>query len=291
MATASTPTWLNQVFYPFRPHYIEVDGGKMHYVDEGEGEVILFVHGTPAWSFLYREQIKHLRQNYRCIAVDHIGFGLSDKPADFEGTPQAHVRNLAQLIEKLQLSNITLVVHDFGGPIGLGAALENPEKVRQLVILNTWLWATKHEKEVQKIDGILKSLLGRFLYLSLNFSPKVLMKKSFFNRNMLPKAVHQHYIKVFPNRQARLGLYKIGLSLAGASHWYEAQHNKLHALENKPVLIVWGMKDPFIRPAYLEKWKHIFPQAEVVTTESGHFLQEEVPQEVTAAIEKLMKEC
>jgi len=111
--------WLDTKEYPFSSNYLETQWGKIHYLDEGKGETILFVHGTPTWSFLYRNYIKELSKNYRCIALDHLGFGLSDKPKNFPGTPQLHSENLKALIDALQLKDITLVVHDFGGPIGL----------------------------------------------------------------------------------------------------------------------------------------------------------------------------
>lgn len=260
----------------------------MHYVDEGSGPTILFVHGTPAWSFLYREQIKILSKNYRCVAPDHIGFGLSDKPVSFTGTPAAHSANLDLLIEQLDLKDITLVVHDFGGPIGLSAALQNPEKIRQLVILNTWLWATHREKAVQKVDRILNSALGRLLYLNFNFSAKVLMKQAFADRTKLSREIHRHYTSVFPDKASRYGLLRIGRSLAGASGWFEAQRQKLHLLEEKPAMLLWGMKDRFIQLPYLEKWKQLFPAAEVRTFDCGHFVQEEAADGVTSAIAEMM---
>lgn len=289
MATGKHPHWLNSSLYPFTSHFLEVPAGRLHYIDEGEGDVILFVHGTPAWSFLYREQVKQLSKRYRCVVIDHLGFGLSDKPEAFEGTPAAHSHHLSLLVEKLNLTNITLVVHDFGGPIGLAMALRNPEKIRQLVILNTWLWATKQEKEVQKVDKILRSSLGRFLYLNLNFSPRVLLRKAFYDKSKLSPEVHRHYTAVFPDKRSRSGLHKIGLALAGASDWYQEQFEKLSILKNKPVQLLWGTKDTFIRPTYLAKWQQIFPHAAVQPFECGHFLQEEMANEVTAVIRKRME--
>ena len=102
---AQNPEWLDSTLYPFENKYIQLESGKMHYVDEGEGELILFVHGTPTWSLLYRDYIRELSKNHRCIAMDHIGFGLSDKPSEFEGSPQAHSKNLKEFIEKLVLNN------------------------------------------------------------------------------------------------------------------------------------------------------------------------------------------
>ena len=145
-------SWLDTNEYPFQSNYFTTDYGKLHFIDEGKGDVILFVHGTPTWSFLYRNYIKAFSKTYRCVALDHIGFGLSDKPKNYPGTPQEHAKNLNLLIEHLNLKNITLVVHDFGGPIGMSYALSYPENVKRIVMFNTWLWETKNDKDAQKID-------------------------------------------------------------------------------------------------------------------------------------------
>ncbi|MEQ8683955.1 MAG: alpha/beta fold hydrolase [Imperialibacter sp.] len=279
-----TPLWLDESLYPFSHRHIDLPSGRMHYVDEGQGEVLLFVHGTPAWSFLYREQIKTLRTKYRCIAMDHIGFGLSDKPGKFDGTPQAHSANLSLFAEKLGLANITLVVHDFGGPIGLSFALAHPEKVKKLVILNTWLWKTAHNPDVQKVDKAVNSRLGKFIYLHTNFSPSILMKKAFHNKSKLTKAIHRHYIRPFPDEASRWGLLQLAQSLLGSSDWYEEQFEQLHKWQGKPALILWGTKDQFIKPAFLDRWKEALPRATIRTFDVGHFVQEEAPQEVCDAI-------
>ena len=131
--------WLDKSEYPFNSNYFEINGQKLHYIDEGKGETLLFVHGTPSWSFDYRNVIKKLTENFRCIAIDHIGFGLSDKPEHYDYTTKNHSKTLEKFVIEKQLNNITLVVHDFGGPIGLNFAIQNPEKIKNLVILNSWL--------------------------------------------------------------------------------------------------------------------------------------------------------
>lgn len=267
--------WVNRTEYPFEHQYIELQNGTMHYVDEGEGDVILFVHGTPTWSFLYRDFIKDLSKDHRTIAIDHLGFGLSEKPQDFEGRPQDHAKNLSEFIQKMDLKNITLVVHDFGGPIGLAAGIENPERIKQVVLFNTWLWETESNKEAKKADRIINSVIGKFMYMRLNFSPKVLLKKGITEKENLTKEIHKHYIKPFPNKNSRWGLYRIAQSLVGSSDWYQEQWDQLAPLENKPWLIIWGTKDEFITTDYLEKWTERLPDASVVKFQTGHFVQEE----------------
>lgn len=287
--TSKAAIWPDTNLYPFNSHYIQLKAGRMHYIDEGQGEVLLFVHGTPTWSFLYRDFIKNLSKDYRCIAIDHLGFGLSEKPDNFSGTPEAHSANLSEFIEMMKLENITLVLHDFGGPIGLGWANAHPEKVKRVILFNTWLWETESNPEVTKVDKLINSWLGRFLYLNLNFSPKVLLKKGFDDKSKLTKKVHQQYLKPFPDKASRKGLYTLAKSLRGSTAWYQEQWQQLDVLEHKPVLILWGMKDQFLKPEFLQKWQARFPSAMVQTFDCGHFVQEEKTEESIKALWEFLK--
>lgn len=287
---ARAQSWVDTVAYPFASNFLNTPNGKLHYVDEGQGEVILFVHGTPTWSFLYRQYIQALSLHYRCIAVDHLGFGLSDKPRDFAGTPQAHHQNLALLIDHLGLDQFTLVVHDFGGPIGLGYAVDHPEKVKQIVLFNTWLWATKEDPEAQKIDRILHSPLGNFLYLRTNFSPTILLKQAYHNKKLLTRSVHGQYQKPFPNRHHRYGLLHLGQSLVGSSGWYDEKWKYISRIANKPCLVLWGLEDTFITPKQLQRWQSVWTHAEYHTFEAGHFVQEEKPRESLAIMEAWLEQ-
>jgi len=282
--------WINTSDYPFDHQYMTMPAGRMHYLDEGQGDqVLLFVHGTPTWSFLYRNLIRAFAKKYRCIAIDHLGFGLSDvSDSDFEGTPEIHAQNLKQLIERLDLHNITLVVHDFGGPIGLGAALDLPHRIEHVVLFNSWLWATENIPEVQKIDKLVHSWLGRFLYLRLNISPKYLLKQGFSDKNFLPKGIHQQYIKPFPTKTSRRPLLQIAEALAGSSDWYQQQWGRLEALTGKEWLILWGDKDRFITPAFLEKWQDRLPNARSQRFDCGHFVMEERTGEVIERIGRFL---
>ncbi|MDX1638458.1 MAG: alpha/beta fold hydrolase [Balneolaceae bacterium] len=281
-------SWFSRDLYPFRSHYLELDAGNMHYIDEGSGDPLVFVHGTPSWSFLYRNQITALREHYRCIAPDHIGFGLSEKPDHFEGDPKQHAEHFRLLMEHLDLANITLVVHDFGGPIALPYALDHPENVDRLVLFNTWLWETANNPDVQKIDRIVNSWIGKLLYLRFNFSPRVLLRQSFYDKSQLTSRVHAHYRDVFPDKNSRYALLRIARALKGSSDWYQQQWERLHAIADKPVLMLWGVKDEFIKPEYLERWKMRFSNCQVHSLECGHFVQEEKTAEVNRALAEFL---
>jgi len=289
-STSISQDWIDTTLYPFEHHFISLESGKMHYVDQGSGEVILFIHGTPTWSFLYRDFITSLSARYRCIAPDHLGFGLSEKPKNFNGSPQAHAKNLSEFIDQLNLNNITIVVHDFGGPIGLSAAIQNHHRIKRVVLFNSWLWATKTDPAVQKVDRVLNSGFGKFLYLRLNVSPKVLLKQGFHDKKNLPRKVHKQYIYPFPNKTARQSLLHIGQSLVGSSDWYQEQWEQLQVLENKPWLIVWGIHDTFITPEYLDTWKTRLPHAIIYPFECGHFVQEEATFQAITKIENFMNQ-
>ena len=169
------PSWLDREAYPFRPKRFSTADGELSYVDEGTGPVVLFVHGTPSWSFEFREVLKTLAKDYRCVVPDHLGFGLSQKPTGASLSPEDHARRLAALVRALDLRDITLVVHDFGGPIGLPLALEEAGVVARVVVLNTWMWPSDGDPVIARIDRLVRSWLGRLLYRGLGFSARVIL--------------------------------------------------------------------------------------------------------------------
>ncbi len=272
------PAWLDIEEYPFAHKFIEVSGGKMHYLDEGEGTPIVMVHGTPAWSFLYRKLVKHLSGKYRCIVPDHIGFGLSDKPGNWTYTPQAHAANLETLIQTLALQNIILVVHDFGGPIGLSYAVKNAANVSKIIVLNTWMWSLQEYTDIQKKLSIINNPLIPFLYKYFNFSAQVLLPKAAGGYFKFTRHIHRQYTKPLGKPSQRMGTLAFAKALLTADQWFAELWNRKQVLAHKPALIVWGMKDKFIDSSQLERWKQVFSQAEVIEcSHSGHWLQEEEP--------------
>ncbi|MBN3519722.1 alpha/beta fold hydrolase [Algoriphagus lutimaris] len=273
--TAFSQSWVDTSLYPFENKYLRLEAGNVHYVDEGKGDIILFVHGTPTWSFLYRDFIKELSKENRCIALDHLGFGLSDKPDSATGTPEWHSDNLSEFIKKLDLQNITLIVHDFGGPIGLAAGIKNSERIKRVVLFNSWFWATDQRKDAEKINKIANSWFGKFMYLNMNFSVKVLLKKGFANKKNLSKEVHQQYINPFPDKNSRIPLLNLAKALVGSSDWYQKQWEQLDLLSDKEWLILWGTEDAFITMDNLEKWQKRLSNSKTKEFDCGHFVQEE----------------
>jgi pimeloyl-ACP methyl ester carboxylesterase len=276
--------WLETSKYPFSPNYFQIDSHKLHYIDEGQGQTLLFVHGTPSWSFDFRNVIKALRGNFRCIAIDHMGFGLSDKPERYDYSTQNHSKTLERFVSGLQLDNLTLVLHDFGGPIGMDFAMRHAEKVKRLVILNSWLWSSEQDPEFIKLKRILKSPLLPFLYRYLNFSPRFILPGS-FGEKKLPKHLVKQYTKPFGSPGERNGALAFASSLLHDQGWFEGLWEKRQLISDKPTLFIWGMGDLVIKPHNLEKFVSGFPNSSVVKLAScGHFPQEEEPVEVERAI-------
>ena len=276
--------WVDRRLYPFRPRYLDVGPGRMHYVDEGEGPVVVLVHGTPTWSFLDRHLIRELSRDHRVIALDHLGFGLSDKPTGWSYRPEDHARNLEHLIEHLELRDITLVVHDFGGPIGLSYAIRHPQTVRALVLFNTWMWSLEGTP-TERVSKFMGGPIGRFLYTRLNLSPRVLLKAAFGDKRKLTREVHRHYIEAFSTPEERYGPWVLARELIGSSDWYESLWQHRSHLAAKPSLILWGMKDPAFGRDALERWQAALTNARTIEfPEAGHFVQEESPEEVARAI-------
>lgn len=282
--------WLDKDEYPFTSRYHDIDGHSMHYIEEGEGETILFVHGTPSWSFDFRHSIKTLRTNFKCMAIDHIGFGLSDKPKLYDYSTQNQSRSLERFVIEKDLKDITLVVHDFGGPIGLNCAMNHPDRIKRIVILNSWLWSSAADPDFKRLSNILKSPLLPFLYLYLNFSPKFILPGS-FGKKKLPTNLLNQYKRPFSNRSERYGALAFAYSLLNDQEWFETLWGRKQVIASKPTLFVWGMKDPFIKPEYLYKFLSGFENVRTIELEGcGHFPQEEESEAFTNALLEFLKE-
>lgn len=282
--------WFDREAYPFESKYLSIDGHQLHYIDEGQGPTLLFVHGTPSWSFDYRHLIKALRSKFRCIAIDLMGFGLSDKPRHYDYSTQTHVQVLTDFIKQLQLSELHLVLHDFGGVIGMAYAVDRPKQVSSITMFNSWLWDSSEEPEFKKSSRILKSPLLPFLYLRMNFSARFLLPKSYHKAARLSKVTHKHYTGVFKKAAERYGPLAFARSILNDQEWFGELWKKVPRLADKPILFVWGMQDPFVLPKYLDKYTSAFTKAEVVKLEDcGHYPQEEKKEEVLKVVSQFLQ--
>lgn len=282
--------WLDPSAYPFQRRSLALPAGRIHYLDEGEGEPLVLVHGTPSWSFEYRHLIRELSDSHRCIAFDHLGFGLSERPAGFGYRPEDHARVFAEVVEALGLERFTLVVHDFGGPIALPFAVAHPERIARLVVLNSFMWPFEDPKLVQQAR-FAGSAVGRFLYRYLNFSLRVLMPLAFANRRRLTPQIHRQYLAPFAERQSRVQvLWALARALLGsAAHYAELWQGRAR-LQHIPALVLWGEGDRVLPVSFAQRWREALPRAEVqLLSEVGHWPQEEAPHAVLAAIRRLLE--
>jgi haloalkane dehalogenase len=286
------PPWLDREAYPFTTRFADLPSGRMHYVDEGRGDVLLFVHGTPTWSFEYRHLIRALSGRYRCIAPDHLGFGLSDRPDDASYTPEAHADRLRAFVRHLGLRRFTLIVHDYGGPIGLPLALTGDFDVERVVLLNTWMWPFDGDADMMRKGKLAGGTFGRFLYRYANASLRLLMPSAYGTRSKLTKDIHRQYLEVFRERSARLlVLHALAKALLGSREFYAHLYSRIERLRRLPALVVWGMKDSAFQPHQLDRWQAELPRAEVVKVDSaGHWPHEEHPSGVIRAIECFLEQ-
>ncbi len=284
--------WIDKDEYPFAPKYFDLPMGRMHYVDEGDSDhAIVMVHGNPAWSYTFRKLIKCLSNKYRCIALDHIGFGLSDKPVEWDYLPENHALNFEKFLSHLKVNSITLVVGDWGGPIGLSYAVKHPEKIKSIIITNTWMWPVKGIFHYEMFSRFMGGIIGRTLIKKYNFFVKVLMKKMF--RTEISQSVHQHYIEPLRNPMERKGCWIFPREIIGSSEWLSSLWEKKDSIASKPSMIVWGNKDIAFRDIELKKWKSLLHDVEVHEFDNvGHFVQEELGDHlcplVTEHLEKIM---
>jgi len=287
---AGAPAWVDRTAFPFQSRFLEVLPGKrVHYIDEGSGGVLLFVHGTPTWSFEWRHVIAAMSKTHRCIAMDNLGFGLSDRPRDFDYSPESHAGILRAFINRLNLQNLTLIVHDFGGPIGLPIALETPGLVRRLVVVNTWMWSFEDDRGMRLKATVAAGRLGRFLYRHVNFSLRVIMPGAYADRRKLTPQIHAQYLAPFPDADSRgRVLHALARALIGSSAYYDSLWMQREKLRSIPALIIWGTKDPALSPSSLPRWGTILPEAGLVPLETGHWPHEEAPNDFTDALKNFV---
>lgn len=283
------PEWVNREEYPFEPAEFELPVGTMRYVDEGSGDPLVMVHGNPYWSFEYRALIRRFMGSRRCIAPDHLGFGLSDKPREWDYLPEQHAANFEELLESLDLSNITLVVNDWGGPIGLSYAINHPDRVRNIVITNSWLWSVEKDRYYRAFSGIVGGPVGRFLIRKFNFFATTIVRRVFGDKSKLTPEIERHIISPLADPEERKGSWVFPKRIIGSSDWLASLWERREVLWGKVELIAWGMKDIAFREKELERWEAAFPEAKVERYPGvGHFVAEENPDGLGEAIESIL---
>jgi len=285
-----------QDLYPFESKFMNLGEHRLHYVDEGSGEVVVAVHGNPTWSFYYRELIKDLRKDHRVLAPDHMGCGLSDRPddGDYTFSLERRVADFETFMDRLELDEVNLVVHDWGGAIGTAWAGRNPERVKRLVVLNTGAFHLPASKALPWQLGLVRNTpLGAFLVRGLNGFAR---GATWFGvtRRPMPKGVADAYCAPYDtweNRRAVLRFVE-DIPLNPGERGYDLVSEiaeNLPKLADKPILICWGDKDFVFDHHFLDEFIRVFPDAEVHRwADGGHYILEDYSDEIVPLIREFI---
>ncbi|MCL6501179.1 MAG: alpha/beta fold hydrolase [Pirellulales bacterium] len=280
-----------RALYPFTSHYLRLDGHAYHYLDEGRGEPLLLVHGNPTWSFYWRELILGLRDAYRVVVPDHMGCGLSDKPRGYPYRFVQHAENLTRLIRALDLDRVTLVVHDWGGPIGLRAALAEPHRFARYVLFNT---AAFRSRQVPWRIGICRwPIVGRLAVQGLNAFVRAATWMA-VSRPLSP-AARAGLVAPYNCWRNREAVWRFVQDIPlTPSHPSFAPLCELEAalprLRRQPMLIVWGMRDWCFTPAFLARFQELFPHAQIHPLhDASHYLAEDAHEQIVPLLRDFLR--
>jgi pimeloyl-ACP methyl ester carboxylesterase len=276
--------------FPFAPHYHQVGDIALHYVDEGAGEPIVMLHGDPTWGYLFRAFIPPLAARYRCIVPDHMGMGKSATPPDpTRYHLRQHIANLESLLLFLDLRDITLVLHDWGGPVGLGVATRHPERIKRLVLLNTWAFAA-WPGPMPRLTELIRSARGESFVLKRNGYLEPALLGAVHYPEHLPQTVMDAYRAPFPTPESRIAMLRWSRDIPvreGDDSYAEMERIEegLAQFTETPTLLIWGMNDLVLPPAVLHQWQARYPHAITHEIEdANHFLQEDAPERIGGLI-------
>lgn len=284
----------SEKLYPFASNWLEIDGQRMHYLDEGPrgAPVVLMVHGNPTWSFYYRNLVIALRDRYRCIVPDHIGCGLSDKPGDdqYPYTLARRISDLGALMEHVQPNTpIHLVVHDWGGMIGFGWAAERPEQIASMVIANTAAFPLPKEKKFPAALWLVRNTaVGALMVQGLNAFSGLAARVAF--KKPVSAEVRKGYTGPYDSWANRIATLRFVQDIPlgpedAAWNIVASTEARLPDFTGKPCLLAWGEKDFVFDLHFLRKWQRIFPQAKVLNyPDCGHYIFEDAGPDLNQAI-------
>ena len=269
--------------YPFEHRFADLGNGiEMHYVDEGEGETLLLLHGNPSWSFLYRKMILRLRENFRCVAPDYPGFGLTEAPPGYGFTPGEHSENIERFVDKLELRDVTFVVQDWGGPVGLGLAGRRPELAKRFVIGNTWAWPLVGQRRFEVFSWLMGGPIGRTIAYLFNGVARYFFKEGLVHRP--EKEVLGMYLAPFRRRVNRKQTSISPRQLIKAATYLGGVEEGLGRIKDRPIFLPWGVKDFAFQEPERQRFEEIFPDHKTLLLDASHFWQEDAGEEAADAI-------
>jgi haloalkane dehalogenase len=278
------PAWVDDELFPFESRFIDIDGHTMHYVDEGSGPTLLLLHGNPTWSFVYRDVIRALRSEFRCIALDYPGFGLSERRPGYRYLPEEHAQVVTAFVDELALSGVTLVAHDWGGPIGLATVEQRPTAFDGLVLANTWAWPITGAPHVAIASHVMGGPLGRLLISQFNLFVNVMIPAGHRLRKPTPDEM-AHYRNALDSSDGRDATAVFPRRITASRAFLAEVEAGLPDLASLPTLIVWGNADFAFGTKERQRWEQIFPDHHTEIVEgAGHFVQSDAPDRFAAAI-------
>lgn len=284
-----TPFEVPYKLYPFEHRFVDVDGARIHYVDEGAGETLLLLHGNPSWSFLYRKIIIGLRSDFRCVAPDFPGYGMSSVARGYGFTPPEHSLVLEHFVDSLGLRDLTFMVQDWGGPIGLGLAGRRPELLRRVIIGNTFAWPHDRVWRVRMFSMLMGGPVGAVFNWWFNFVPIVFFTRGLARRP--PPEVLNMYFAPWRDRARRRPAVIAPRQLVAASPYLREVEANLRRIADRPALIVWGLQDFAFRDAERTRFEQIFRNHRtVLIDQASHFLQEDAGDQIADAIRRFLRE-
>ena len=278
--------------YPFRTKKFNIDGHSLSYIDEGKGKVIVMLHGNPTWSFFYRNLIELLRDRYRVIVPDHMGCGFSDKPQDYPYRLADHVSNIEKLLDHLQIEKHSLVLHDWGGAIGMGYAANHHERIEALVIMNSA--AFRSTKIPWRIAICRVKYLGPLLVRGLNLFARAALFMAVKNR--MDKQTRKSFLAPYDSWKNRIAVMRFIEDIPLNCHHpsWEAlmkAEGGLDYFTDNPTMILWGGRDFCFNDSFFNEWQRRFPKARSIYLESaGHYLLEDANGEVDHLITGFLDE-
>jgi haloalkane dehalogenase len=270
--------------YPFQSKWFDASAGRMHYIDEGSGTPILLCHGNPTWSFLYRKIVTRLRDRFRCVAVDYLGFGLSERPAGYGYTIDEHARTVGELVDGLGLDGFLVMGQDWGGPIGTAVAADRADRAAGVVLGNTWFWPAAWNFRL--FSRIMSSSPVQRKILDDNLFVEKVMPRAMTTE--LTEREREHYRQVQPAPEARKGVAEMPKQIVAAHPLLDRLSREVPAkLGSRPALFVWGMRDFGFRPSMLGRMAAAFPDhVAVLLPDANHYIQEDAPDTIADAIAK-----
>lgn len=281
---ANTTTFkVNSHLMPYDSHYIELkSGARIHYLDEGEGPVLLLLHGNPTWSFLYRHLIAQLHNHYRLVVPDYPGFGRSSAPPNYAFTAEEQAESMIRFVQAMDLTGITIMVQDWGGPVGFAIAQSEPDRVHGFVIGNTWAWPL--ERAGQKMFSVLMGgWPGQFAAWCCNGVVRFFMSHGMVTE--LTEAELEMYLAPFGDRQKRTPTHVFPAQLIDSAPFLQRIYEGMSRLADYPALITWGLEDFAFQEPERRRLEQLFPRHETLLLKrAGHFIQEDAPGEIAQAI-------